>query len=269
MNWNLPFLVWGLGGMPIVNSFTGAGPIAQKWQSRSIGKRPWQLRWKPVCASTEIELSDWLKQKPLIDHPPRAFIAARQTHGIGQQGRVWEAPFGGVWISAAFPLSGSGSKKSPGLLGLAIAVALAHRLENFFVPVRIKWPNDLMIGEKKLAGFLPRLIHRGEALRLGRVGLGLNVSNRVPEGAISLAEILRPTNCCPLQWAAEVLLALEDTAELLGEGEFVCSESERLLWSKEVKDPQTGEILQIEGLNMNGALKLRNGSNKICWNRWQ
>ena len=253
--------------MRIVDTFTGAGAIAQKWRSQSLGKRPWQLRWKPVCASTEIELSAWLKQNPLTVNPQRAFIAARQTHGIGQQERVWESPLGGVWISAAFSLHGI--KKNSSLLGLAVAVALAHRLEKHFVPVSIKWPNDLMIGDKKLAGFLPRLVHRGEALRLGRVGLGLNVCNRVPKGAISLAEILRPSNCCPYEWAAEVLLAFEETAELLHKGELVCAEAERLLWAKEVKDTQTGELLEIEGLNIHGALMLKNGSKNFCWHRWQ
>ena len=48
--------------MGIVDTFTGAGAIAQKWQSLSLGKRPWQLRWKPVCASTETALSRWLKE---------------------------------------------------------------------------------------------------------------------------------------------------------------------------------------------------------------
>ena len=117
--------------MRIVKTFTGAGAIAQKLRSQSFTKSHWQLRWKPVCASTEIELSNWLKQSPLTANPKRAIIAARQNHGIGQQGRVWEAPQGGVWVSAAFPLDGI--KRTSGLFGLSVAVALAHRLEKYFV----------------------------------------------------------------------------------------------------------------------------------------
>ena len=252
--------------MQIVDSFRGAAHVAHSLRRNSLNKKPWQLRWKPVCASTERELTNWLKEKPLIGSIPRAFFAARQTHGTGQRGRIWQSPIGGVWISAALPITKD--TKSSGLLGLAVAVALAQNLERFNVPVQIKWPNDLMVGERKLAGFLPRLIHRGEKLRLGRIGLGLNVCNRVPIGAISLAEILRPRNCQQGFWAVQVLLSLERSTELIANAEYLCFEAERLLWSKTFKDPLTGDIMQIEGLDDNGALKLRNGSYKKVLNRW-
>ena len=86
--------------MKKVQSFRGAAGVAYKWRVKSFGKRPWNLRWKPVCASTERDLSEWLKEKPLKSHFPRAVIAARQTAGVGQRGRIWQAPIGGVWISA-------------------------------------------------------------------------------------------------------------------------------------------------------------------------
>ena len=253
--------------MPIGDSFTGAAAVANKLRTKSLDSRPWQLRWKPVCASTEKDLSIWLREKPFKDYFPRALIAARQTHGIGQRGRPWESPFGGVWLSAALPMSEG--KKSAGLLGLAIAVALSKRLERAFVPVQIKWPNDLVVGDKKLAGLLPRLIYRGETLRFGRVGLGLNVCNRVPIEGISLAEILSPKHCHPLTWAVEVLLALEHAVELVGDTETVRVEAERILWANKVKDPHSGEIWKIDGLTINGALKLRNGFYKTVWDRWE
>ena len=252
--------------MNIVDSFRGAAPVASLWKIKSLDKRPWQLRWKPVCASTEIELSNWLRDEPLKGSIPRAFLAARQNHGIGQRGRTWEAPNGGVWISAAMPFFEE--SKSSGIFGLAVAVALAKKIESFDVPVQIKWPNDLVVRGRKLAGFLPRLIHRGDRLRIGRIGLGLNVCNRVPKGAISLHEIFRPRNCQQLFWAVEVLLALASAKELMPDSEYVCSQAERMLWANAVKDPKSGAILKIEGLTNDGALKLRNGSCQTIWNRW-
>ena len=252
--------------MPIDKPFTGCAPLAHILQTKPLIARPWQLRWKPVCASTEIDLSEWLKEKPLKGNLPRAFLADRQTHGIGQRGRIWQSSEGGVWISAAFPIVGS--NKSAGLLGLAVAVALVHKLAQYSVPVQIKWPNDLMIGDRKLAGLLPRLVFRGKTLRLGRVGLGLNVRNQVPVEGISLADFLRPNHCHPVLWAAEVIETFETAIELIGEAQAVCLEAERLLWAKEVKDPQSGELLQIEGLDLDGSLKLRKGTYKVVWNRW-
>ena len=254
-----------LGGMRIVESYSGGAAVAHLLRTHSQFRRPWQLRWKPVCASTENDLSDWLIEKPFNEELPRALIAARQTHGIGQRGRTWHAPLGGVWISAAIPLFG---QKSAGLLGLAVAVAMAQRLERSSVSVQIKWPNDLMVGNRKLAGFLPRIVYRGETLRFGRIGLGLNVRNNIPMGGTSLAEILRPINCRPFLWASEVLIVLDRVAEMIADADSLIIEAEGLLWAKEVKDPKTGEIFEIEGLTKDGALKLRQGSYKTVWNRW-
>ncbi len=252
--------------MHIVNRSKGAGGVARLLRRKSSTTQPWQLRWKPVCASTEIELTSWLKQNPIKGSMPRAFLADRQTHATGQQGRHWHSPVGGVWISAAFPISHSPT--SPGILGLAVAVSLAQRLERFNVPVQIKWPNDLLVSGRKLAGFLPRLIHRGERITLGRIGLGLNVCNHVPIGAIALQEILEPRKCDYDFWSVEVICALERAVELIDEGDYVCCEAERILWARTIKEPLTGGTFIIEGLNNEGALKLRKGIYKTIWNRW-
>ena len=166
---------------------------------------PWRLRGVPVCASTETVLDRWLAgdQDLAGDEPlpaPRAVIARRQRHGHGQRGRPWSSPAGGVWLSAALPWP-----PEPGTaasVGLAVAVGLCLRLETKRLPVRIKWPNDLVLtggagaqpqggrggsGPLKLAGLLPRLRLRGGTCRWARIGVGLNVANRVPPGAVALA----------------------------------------------------------------------------------
>ena len=58
-----------------------------------------------------------------------------------------------------------------GLIGLALALSLSQRLERHGVPVRIKWPNDLLVDGRKLAGLLPRLVHRGNACGWCAAGL--------------------------------------------------------------------------------------------------
>ncbi len=248
------------------DSFTGAAALAQLMKKKCRTTRTWEFRWKPVCASTEKELSNWLTEKPLKDGIARAFLARRQTFGVGQRGRIWRSPRGGVWISTAFLLNDG--KESAGLLGLALAVTMAQRLERLDIPVQIKWPNDLLVEGRKLAGFLPKLIYRGGQIKLGRVGLGLNVCNQVPIGAISLAEIMRPRTCDSLFWASEVLLEVDRAIKLMGNMEYIRLEAERFLWTDEFKDPNTGRLLKVEGLTENGALKIRDGVNSEVWNRW-
>ncbi len=252
--------------MHIVECSTGAAAVARQWKLNSPSqKHPWQLRWKPVCASTEIVLSDWLLAKPM-GSSPRAFLAARQTRGVGQRGRTWHAPIGGVWLSAAFKMNLIA--ESAGLLGLGVAVALAESLERKFIPVQIKWPNDLIVDGRKLAGLLPKLVHRGSILRYGRIGIGLNVANKVPRGAIALNEILKPASCKTVFWASEVLLALDRGLELSSRADSVCEAAQRRLWSDHVKDPKTGKTWQIERLGLDGSLHLRRGSWKTAWTRW-
>ena len=111
--------------MQIVDPYKGAAELAHLWRRHSFAKDPWQLRWKPVCASTEIDLSRWLKENPLNNqsNSPRAIISASQRFGRGQFSRTWIAPKGGVWLSAVLP--GDNSLKSNRLFGLAVAVAMA------------------------------------------------------------------------------------------------------------------------------------------------
>ena len=134
--------------------------------------QPWLLRSVPVCSSTEVLLSRWLKG-PVALAQPWAVVAAHQRWGTGQWGRRWSSPPGGVWLSAALPWQGEGSGRA-GLLGLAVAVSFAERLERHGLPVRIKWPNDLVLYGRKLAGLLPSVVQRGSTVRVLRIGLGLN-----------------------------------------------------------------------------------------------
>ena len=210
-------------------------------------------------------MAKWLSEKPLRDHP-RAIFADRQTRGRGQQGRVWHSLKGGVWVSAAIPRPLL--KESPDLVGLAIAAALSEALERYGVPVSIKWPNDLLVGNRKLAGFLPSLFHRGGRVRLARIGLGLNVLNQVPKEGIALNQILKSAHCDFLTWKVEALFAFDRAMELLANPNDLCLFVGRRLWSDVLEDPASGESWEIEGLDLDGGLKLKRGTRSAVWRRW-
>ncbi len=252
--------------MRIAEPWTSAAAVAYYRRRMGLATMPWQLRWQPVCGSTELGLTDWLRERPLLASQPRALLAGRQTQARGQRGRVWQAAKGGVWMSAALPWPDA--QPSAGLLGLAVAVALVERLEQRGLPARIKWPNDLMLGERKLAGLLPRLVHRGRHVRLARVGLGLNVCNRVPREGIALVERLPVGQCKPLAWTAEVLCALDRAMEIVARADWVRSEAERRLWAEQVRDPSTGEFWAVNGLGRDGSLLVSQGAKNTAWTRW-
>ncbi len=109
-----------------------------------------------------------------------AVVAVRQTAGRGTRGRLWSAERGGLWLSL---VARPGRTEAPEALSLRIGLALAQLLEGL-VPglptVGVKWPNDLMIGERKLAGVLSEARWAGTSLQWVVVGIGLNVSNPLP-----------------------------------------------------------------------------------------
>jgi len=210
---------------------------------------------KPICASTEIELSNWIAEKQLKKDNPIAIFSSCQRFAQGQAGRIWHAPKGGVWVSAAIKKEGPCEKNSQ-LFGLAVALALVERIERIGVNVKIKWPNDLLVDGQKLAGILPKLSFRGGKLRLLRVGIGLNVLNDVPKNGISLKQIIRDKKININFWSSEVLLAIERSLYFLDKKDFLCSQVEQRLWSREYIDKKTGYKWVIKGIDSKGRLIL-------------
>ncbi len=241
----------------------GAGSLVHSLRRQNAGL--WRLQHKTVCSSTEVELNHWLNVVPWKGDYPRAVFADHQIRGQGQRGRRWESPHGGVWLSAALPWDQRNGHAD--MLGLMVALALTERLEKEGLDVRIKWPNDLLIHSFKVAGLLPRLIFRGDRLRMVRVGIGMNVANPVPIGAISLRRLLPRGQARRDVWTVEVLQALERVSQLAEQPDFVRLAIENRLWARQVQDPKSGEIWDIKGLGTNGALQLCQGTRTTSWTR--
>ncbi len=231
----------------------GVGIIYRYYKLNHSSPRPWRLMLKTICASTEIELSNWIAEQPVKKNQPIAIFSSRQRFGQGQAGRIWHAPKGGVWVSAAIKRGGLCGNNSQ-LYGLAVAFALVERIERIGVNVSIKWPNDLLVDGQKLAGILPRLFFRGGKLRLLRVGVGLNVFNNVPQEGISLKQIIGDKKMNINFWSSEVLIAIEKSLDLLDNKNFLCSQVEQRLWSRKYIDKETGLKWNIKGIDANGGL---------------
>ena len=243
--------------------YRGVGLISRYHKLNHSSKRSWQLMLKPVCSSTEIELTNWIAEKPVKQNQPKAIFASSQRFGQGQAGRNWQAPKGGVWVSAAIKREGPYEKNAQ-LYGLAVALALVERIEQIGINIKIKWPNDLLVDGQKLAGILPRLFFRGGKLRLLRVGVGLNVFNNVPKQAISLKQIVGNKKMNINFWSSEVLLAIERSLEFLDNKNLLCSKVEERLWSKNYIDKETGKHWDIKGIDSIGRLIIfREGKEKV------
>lgn len=104
-------------------------------------------------------------------------LAERQTAGRGRLGRTWASPPGlGLWFSTILqpPIPAS---RAPVLTQVA-AVAVAEGVEEVAgrLPGGIKWPNDLILAGRKVAGILTEMVARGERVAAVLLGVGLNVN---------------------------------------------------------------------------------------------
>lgn len=112
------------------------------------------------------------------------YRAEQQTAGRGQPGRRWLAGEGALLFSAILP-----TQEPIAAASLAAGVAVATAVRDLGYPAQLKWPNDVLLAGRKLAGILAEV--RGG---LVVVGIGINVNNPVGDEtgfrtpAISLAE---------------------------------------------------------------------------------
>lgn len=117
-------------------------------------------------------------------------IAQQQTSGRGQWGRQWQSTAGGLYLSTL--LTPKLAANLGGQLTLCTSWGIAEALQQSGVPVRLKWPNDLVCAGKKLGGILTETRLSHGCIAQAVVGVGMNWSNAVPEAGITL-EFLRQT----------------------------------------------------------------------------
>jgi hypothetical protein len=133
------------------------------------------LRWYPTVTST----MDVAEEAAQAGAPEGLVIVAEeQTRGRGRRGRAWSSPSGGgVYLTFVLrpPLEPTGGP-TLALLTLAAGVAARDAIgrASEFWP-ELKWPNDLMVGRRKLAGILAEGIGLGRPDQTVLVGLGVNL----------------------------------------------------------------------------------------------
>lgn len=107
---------------------------------------------------------------------PCLIVADRQTAGRGRQGNSWWTGAGSLAFSLLFDPEHFGCPRRPAprlalAVGVAIVDAVGPRIENR--PVGLHWPNDVFVGEGKLAGVLVDVLSDGRHI----LGVGLNSNN--------------------------------------------------------------------------------------------
>lgn len=104
-------------------------------------------------------------------------MAAEQTHGRGRYTRHWYSPPGGLYLS--FILHPHMNKKHLPVLPLLTAVSVHTSLSEYGLAATIKWPNDVLVKNQKIAGILLETQAPDSASPIVICGIGININNNV------------------------------------------------------------------------------------------
>ena len=119
-------------------------------------------------------------------------IAENQTFGRGRMNRKWFSSKGGLWFTLI--LKPDTPPPLAYIYNFAASLSLSRSLKGLFdVNVSVKWPNDLLLNGKKLAGLLSEMETRGDMVEFLNIGIGINVNNQPQKyepKAISLKDVL-------------------------------------------------------------------------------
>ncbi|AGB02363.1 biotin--[acetyl-CoA-carboxylase] ligase [Methanoregula formicica] len=245
--------------------------IHKKLRTQFIGKKMRYFEntpstiWvgKQLCSEGDVD-----KMNGLV------IIAEEQTGGVGRMGRAWVSPSGGIWITIVlkpcipidhiFMVTMAGS----------IAVARAIRKE-FNLGALIKWPNDIFIGNKKVAGLLLELSAESDVVHHCLLSIGIDVNVPVTNFAPDLRDQI--TSICAevghkvdrAAFLARLLKEFESHLLLIESGEYdtiiqewksISCTLENRVQIRTLKNSFEGEAVDIDEF---GALIIKKDNGKL------
>jgi BirA family biotin operon repressor/biotin-[acetyl-CoA-carboxylase] ligase len=163
-------------------------------------------------------------------------IAEKQTAGQGRERRRWFSPEGGIWLTAVIRPQ---SHEELGTLPLICALAVCNAVNREFrLDSRVRWPNDIMLNDRKLGGIIVESKVKGSKFLYVLLGIGLNANfetdrvSAIRGTAVSLLDVLHS----PICREALVGSILNETETLLDSDstkrDIILAELTRIDWSR-------------------------------------
>lgn len=185
---------------------------------------------------------------------PFLIIADTQKKGRGQHKRRWESQKGGLWTTLCFDV------KQPLGLSTYISIPVLRTIKSFLEDknIFIKWPNDIFLEGKKVAGILVELKDYTSF-----VGIGINVKNKIPRDLSNIAVSMSEFSKVDLNLISNTLLKnIENTIEIFLNSGFSVFKKEYkenlMLLGKRVKIQKDEKIISgtVKDISDNGELIL-------------
>jgi BirA family transcriptional regulator, biotin operon repressor / biotin---[acetyl-CoA-carboxylase] ligase len=236
------------------------GRLREALSSIPIG----QLRYFDSIGSTNDEALTWASQGAT---DLSMVIADEQTAGRGRSRRKWITPPGAALALSLILRPSDAELSHPSrVIGLG-ALALTDLLLSKGLTPKIKWPNDILIHSRKVAGMLVESVWSGDVLLASVLGMGVNVlkASAPPEDALNFPatsiEAELGSHLDRLECLMEILSALIKWRKKLGTDEFILAWGHALAFQGEQvqiiadqREPLYGELI---GLEPDGQLIIR------------
>ena len=201
-------------------------------------------------------------------------IADRQTCGKGRRGRSWHTP-GNTSIAMSFLLKPQLEAEYASMLTLVQAMAVAEAVEEVTaLKSQIKWPNDILINEKKVCGILTEMNLNGSEIASVIIGTGINVNQEsFPEEIREIATSLKKESgeeqcreklvgvlCKKFEQYYEQFLTTKDLSGIVEEYNARLVSAGRSVRVLDPKGEYTGEAM---GINAQGELQVRQDNGNV------
>lgn len=128
-----------------------------------------EIRYFQILPSTNLYIEENLRS---LNHGD-VVVASKQTNGRGRLGREWESSSGALTFSMLY----KDGEIDPCLLPLLSSVAVAKTMESLGLSPLLKWPNDVMLLDKKCCGILVQGVSQGEK-NTYIIGIGVNLNQK-------------------------------------------------------------------------------------------
>ncbi len=145
--------------------------------SQIDAKQLFHIKGSTVVASIA-STNDWAMAQFQDGRVPSVCFAEQQTQGRGRNGRSWVSPPAqNIYMSLAWTF-GFVADELHGL-GLAIGVVIVRLLKKYGINAQLKWPNDVLVDGKKIAGILIESRIRANRSISVVIGIGLNIDMQI------------------------------------------------------------------------------------------
>ncbi|MEM6285486.1 MAG: biotin--[acetyl-CoA-carboxylase] ligase, partial [Chloroflexota bacterium] len=141
-------------------------------QRITMALAPRAVRYFDSVSSTNDVATEWMREGALKG---AVVVADEQTAGRGRLGRTWYTPPGVALATSVILRVKAEHLPQVNMMGALAVTNLLQALN--LTEVSIKWPNDVLVGGRKICGILPEAVWNGNNMEGAVLGMGLNVRN--------------------------------------------------------------------------------------------